>query len=155
MKDLYTFDLTTPQALETYNQVKKAYTSIFNELKLPYIIADADSGDMGGDLSHEFHFPTPKGEDHIISCDACDYVVNEELAESRAHHPSEESEELCWEFSPSIRSQPPSPETRTIKVSLWRGISIDRKTLVNAWYPSSDGEEVNVRAVQTAYPDLD
>lgn len=154
MKDLYTFDVNTSDALETYNQVKGAYVDIFDELKLPYLVAEADSGDMGGNLSHEFHFPTPEGEDHIISCETCGYAANEELAEVRTQHPKEEEEETRWIFSPSIHSKA-SPGARDAKVSLWRGISKDRKTLVNVWYPSSNIEEVNPRAVKAVFPELD
>lgn len=154
MKDLYTFDVNSSDALETYNQVKEAYVGIFNELKLPYLIAEADSGDIGGDLSHEFHFPTPEGEDNIISCEACGYAANEELAEVRVNHPNEESELMRWTFSPSIHSSAPS-DAPSAKVSLWRGVSKDRTTLVNVWYPSENGEEVNPRAVKAAFPDLD
>lgn len=154
MKDLYTFDLTTPTALETYNQVKEAYVGLFNQLKLPYLVAEADSGDMGGNLSHEFHFPTPKGEDHIISCQCCNYVANEELAETRIVPLTQESEEICWEFSPSIRSQV-SQDAKVAKVSLCRGISRDRKTLVNIWYPSSAGAEINTHAVKAVFSSLD
>lgn len=154
MKDLYTFDLTTPLALKTYNQVKEAYVGLFNELKLPYLVAEADSGDMGGNLSHEFHFPTPRGEDHIISCGSCNYVANEELAETRALPLSQQSEDTCWEFSPSIRSQV-SLDAKVAKVSLWRGVSRDRKTLVNVWYPFSTGAEVNTHAVKAVFSTLD
>lgn len=154
MKDLYTFDLTTPQALETYDQVKEAYVGLFNELKLPYLVAEADSGDMGGNLSHEFHFPTPKGEDHIISCESCDYVANEELAEARVRPPQEQDDEICWVFSPSIRSPASSGATQA-KASLWRGISRDRKTLVNVWYPYSAEAEVNAHAVKAIFSGLD
>src|ERR1700722_20097214 len=82
MKDLYTFDYNVASALETYHQVREMYAKIFDELKIPYLVADADSGNMGGSLSHEFHFPAGKGEDNVISCDSCNYVANEELAES-------------------------------------------------------------------------
>ena len=44
MKDLYTFDLTTSEAVETYRQVSGAYRAFFAELKLPYLIAEASSG---------------------------------------------------------------------------------------------------------------
>ncbi|KAF2833222.1 prolyl-tRNA synthetase [Ophiobolus disseminans] len=81
MKDLYTFDSSSSAALETYESVRAAYTAIFNDLKLPYLVADADSGNMGGKLSHEYHFPSPKGEDNVWSCSSCSYVANEELAE--------------------------------------------------------------------------
>ena len=80
MKDLYTFDTTQSEALETYTEVRKAYTAFFDELKLPYLIAKADSGDIGGDLNHEFHFLSPSGEDNVISCDTCKYTANEEVA---------------------------------------------------------------------------
>lgn len=79
MKDLYTFDVNSASALSTYEAVKRAYRNLFDELKLPYLVAKADSGNMGGSLSHEFHFPSVKGEDNIISCSHCDYVKNEEL----------------------------------------------------------------------------
>jgi len=81
MKDLYTFDLDDTAALETYHSVKEAYNNIFKELKIKYLVAEADSGAMGGNYSHEFHFATAVGEDNIISCNKCSYVANEELAE--------------------------------------------------------------------------
>ncbi|RAL58615.1 hypothetical protein DID88_003975 [Monilinia fructigena] len=70
------------ETLSTYSDVRKAYKNLFDELRIPYLVAEADSGDIGGDLSHEFHFPTKIGEDNIISCNKCDYVANEELAET-------------------------------------------------------------------------
>lgn len=102
MKDLYTFDTTPAAALETYARVKAAYTAFFDELGLPYLVADADSGDMGGDLSHEFHFATPVGEDIVISCDnsGCGYTLNEEMAEGRVEKEGDgsegESKEGSW-----------------------------------------------------------
>jgi len=98
MKDLYTFDASTEEALETYETVRQAYAAFFNEFKIPYLTAEASSGEIGGDLSHEYHFPTSKGEDRIISCRSCEYVANEELAESRltrqGGYPTETDPEL-------------------------------------------------------------
>lgn len=82
MKDLYTFDSTEADAHATYADVRKAYSNLFDELKLPYIEARANSGNMGGDLSHEFHFPSNLGEDDIITCTNCDYAKNEEFVPS-------------------------------------------------------------------------
>jgi prolyl-tRNA synthetase len=113
------------------------YAKLFDELKIPYLVADADSGNMGGSLSHEFHFPTSKGEDHVISCSHCEYVANEELAEAAAAQSHSKSGAVS---------------------KIWRGISQDRKTMVNVWYPSSDSitePEVNVHAVKSILPDLD
>ncbi|KAF2722770.1 prolyl-tRNA synthetase [Polychaeton citri CBS 116435] len=79
MKDLYTFDASEAEALETYETARNAYNAIFAELGLPYLMASADSGNMGGNLSHEFHFVSDKGEDNVVSCTGCDYCVNEEV----------------------------------------------------------------------------
>jgi prolyl-tRNA synthetase len=147
MKDLYTFDYSSTLALETYHRVREAYARLFDELKLPYLVAEADSGDMGGNLSHEFHFPTSMGEDHIISCSNCDYVANEELVETLT--PVTSNHTGCIAPLDTIR--------------VWRGISRDRLTLVNVWYPSlgtnqetsSDAPGVNLHAVKSILPELD
>lgn len=157
MKDLYTFDLSPSTALATYDQVRKTYARLFDELKLPYLVAEADSGNMGGNLSHEFHFPTSKGEDHVISCSNCDYVANEELAESPVPDPGSRT---VGSGSGSTNGDLNQPE---VKILVWRGISRDRRTLVNVWYPSpatsdlatSTIPEVNVHAVKAVFPDLD
>jgi hypothetical protein len=79
MKDLYTFDLTEKAALHTYNNIRAAYRNLFHEISVPFLEVRASSGDMGGTLSHEFHFPSPAGEDTILACDSCSYAVNEEV----------------------------------------------------------------------------
>lgn len=88
MKDLYTFDCNHESALKTYDDVRAAYNNLFDELRLPYTVAEADSGNMGGNLSHEYHFIHSSGEDKIWSCSDCKYVANEELVE----HKIEESQ---------------------------------------------------------------
>ncbi|MCJ1308106.1 hypothetical protein MMC25_001758 [Agyrium rufum] len=90
MKDLYTFDHTTDSALTTYHAVREAYSAFFREFKVPFLVAEADSGNIGGDLSHEFHFPATNGEDNIVSCDRCSYVSNEEKATKRPDPSSSE-----------------------------------------------------------------
>jgi prolyl-tRNA synthetase len=159
MKDLYTFDLTPSLALSTYEQVREIYARLFDELKLPYLVAEADSGDMGGNLSHEFHFPTSKGEDHVISCSKCDYVANEELADSPVQKPSNIFD--SWGSKTTDLTSGSLEATMLV----WRGISRDRRTLVNVWYPpsatpdkvtaGSTMAEVNVHAVKAVFPDLD
>jgi prolyl-tRNA synthetase len=154
MKDLYTFDYSVPSALETYHQVREAYAKLFNELKIPYLVADADSGDMGGNLSHEFHFPTLQGEDNVISCTSCNYVANEELAES-AIRPEVRPD------GTSVTSSNDSTEPlgKATQPQVWRGISRDRHTLINVWYSGgshpADHPEVNLHAVKAAVPQFD
>ncbi|ROV91831.1 hypothetical protein VSDG_06505 [Cytospora chrysosperma] len=138
MKDLYTFDYSVEAALETYEQVREAYSQIFiKEMKLPILVAQASSGDMGGNLSHEYHIPTSLGEDHVINCNSCGYVANEELAESRL--PEGEA------------------HMASVKPRVWRGVSKDRKTLVNVWYDANQAseEQINAHAVKQVFPELD
>ena len=79
MKDLYTFDATSEAARQTYEMVREAYNNLFRDLGIPYAEARADSGNMGGDLSHEFHFLHESGEDNVITCSSCGEVRNEEF----------------------------------------------------------------------------
>jgi prolyl-tRNA synthetase len=141
MKDLYTFDYSTEAALKTYDETRKAYNNLFDELRLPYLVANADSGNMGGKLSHEYHFVSPKGEDNVWSCNSCDYVANEELVEKSSQSVASDAD--CWHA--------------------FTGISVDRKTTINVWipYPSTSAsipagqghEYVNLHAVKKALPE--
>ena len=149
MKDLYTFDASTKEALDTYKSVQEAYAAFFNEFKIPYLVAEASSGEIGGDLSHEYHIVSLKGEDHIVNCDSCNYVANQELAKS--------------ESNLGLR-----PETNTTRLAFasWSAVSRDRSTLVRAIFsrevatsPSYEKKWrqtcINVNAMQALYPDLD
>lgn len=82
MKDMYSFDETRETALESYNAVQGAYNRIFKELSIPFLVAEADSGSIGGSLSHEYHIMSPSGEDSIVQCDNCGYTANIERAQS-------------------------------------------------------------------------
>lgn len=157
MKDLYTFDHSVEEALETYKAVKVAYTQLFNELKIPYVVAAADSGNMGGSLSHEFHFPSSKGEDTVISCSSCDHVYNEELADGKAHGDTSPSTQIYRQGG--FATEESSAEgSKTISTDAWMAISKDKRTLLRGWYPKfsmQDGSEepvereVNSHAVKS------
>jgi prolyl-tRNA synthetase len=83
MKDLYTFDATREDALKTYEEVRMVYDAIFRALKLPFLVAEASSGSIGGTLSHEYHVLSPVGEDTLLACNSCSHVANEEVSVSR------------------------------------------------------------------------
>jgi prolyl-tRNA synthetase len=73
MKDAYSFDIDKEGMLKNYNAMYKAYQSIFKRCELDVVILKADSGAMGGEISHEFMVPSPIGEDEIYVCDACGF----------------------------------------------------------------------------------
>ncbi|MDB4349487.1 proline--tRNA ligase [Omnitrophica bacterium] len=81
MKDAYSFD-TDWKALDvSYKKMYDAYCRIFDRCGIDYIVVEADSGFMGGDVSHEFMAPAECGEDRIVACRACDYAASLEKAE--------------------------------------------------------------------------
>jgi prolyl-tRNA synthetase len=62
MKDAYSFDIDMQSATRTYDQVFVAYMRTFRDLGLNAIPLSADPGEIGGDLSHEFHVVADTGE---------------------------------------------------------------------------------------------
>ena len=82
MKDAYSFNADDASLDDTYQDMAQAYRNVFRRCGLPVLMAEADSGAIGGKDSHEFLLPTETGEDTVITCSACDYVANAEKAES-------------------------------------------------------------------------
>ena len=80
MKDAYSFHLDQNCLDQTYDVMKQTYSSILNQLQLDYRIVDADSGNIGGNASHEFHVLADSGEDEIVFSSKSDYAANVELA---------------------------------------------------------------------------
>jgi len=79
MKDLYTFDKDIEDAKKTYEKVKGAYRKIFNRLGVPFVVVEGDSGLIGGNISHEYHFPAPIGQDTLFVRKDCGTGWNVEL----------------------------------------------------------------------------
>ena len=80
MKDAYSFHLDQKCLDQTYEVMSQTYCSILDQLQLDYRIVDADSGNIGGSASHEFHVLADSGEDEIVFSNASDYAANVELA---------------------------------------------------------------------------
>ncbi|KAH8177535.1 tRNA synthetase class II core domain (G, h, p, S and t) domain-containing protein [Sarocladium implicatum] len=142
MKDLYSFDMSVEAATDTYRAVSTAYAAIFADLKLPILVAEASSGDMGGDHSHEYHLAHSIGEDTVAQCSSCGYTANDEVAVAR----SPDESQLMSSVSPE-------------QVKVWRGVANDHQTLVNVWFPSAEtqptGDGPSLHAVRAILPGLD
>ncbi|MCX7097705.1 MAG: proline--tRNA ligase [Methylococcales bacterium] len=82
MKDAYSFHLDQASLQETYDVMYQAYTNIFNHLGLKFRAVIADSGSIGGAVSHEFHVLADSGEDAIAFSTSSDYAANVEKAEA-------------------------------------------------------------------------
>jgi len=74
MKDAYSFDRDKEGLNRNYQLMYEAYKKIFKRCGLDVVIIEADSGAMGGDVSHEFMVPAPIGEDAVLVCpSSCGY----------------------------------------------------------------------------------
>jgi prolyl-tRNA synthetase len=65
MKDAYSFDLNKEAAAKTYDEIYKTYFKIFRKMGLKAMAVKADTGAIGGELSHEFHILAETGESEI------------------------------------------------------------------------------------------
>jgi prolyl-tRNA synthetase len=84
MKDAYSFHSSDTSLQKTYDDMYQAYCNIFERLGLEYRAVIADSGSIGGAISHEFHVLAESGEDAIAFSDQSDYAANVEMAEAIA-----------------------------------------------------------------------
>jgi prolyl-tRNA synthetase len=112
MKDAYSFDLDEDGMRVAYQKMHAAYTAIFQRLGLRFRVVDADSGEIGGSRSQEFHVLADSGEDAIAYCDADDYASNIEMA--------------ATEVPPGVRP-PPSQAMEKIETPGARTIEALRK----------------------------
>lgn len=115
MKDMYSFDVTQDDAHRTYDEVANAYRAFFESIGVPFVVAEADSGSIGGSLSHEYHYLSPVGEDNVVTCHTCKYTANVEKA--LAFPPEEEDGAFMGE------------------AAVQYFLSDDKTTLVAAYYP--------------------
>ena len=82
MKDAYSFDRDFEAAQASYSAMFEAYKRIFQRFGFEFRAVAADSGAIGGSLSHEFHVIADTGEDAIAYCEGSDYAANIEKAEA-------------------------------------------------------------------------
>ncbi len=107
MKDAYSFHLDQDSLQATYDVMYQAYTNIFNHLGLKFRAVIADSGSIGGAVSHEFHVLADSGEDAIAFSTESDYAANVEQAaalppQSLRLSPSEELDKIATPGQKSI-----------------------------------------------------
>lgn len=97
MKDAYSFHLDKESLQKSYDLMYQTYSNIFTRLGLKFRAVWADSGNIGGNMSQEFHVLANSGEDLIAFSDASDYAANIEKAETLSI-PAEKQELLNKEL---------------------------------------------------------
>jgi prolyl-tRNA synthetase len=110
MKDAYSFHTSDDDARRGYQSMYDAYGRIFSRCGLAFRAVEADTGNIGGSLSHEFQVLAETGEDALVACDTCGYAANVEQAEVRAR----KGEPATAPAGPPL-SKVPTPGKRTIE----------------------------------------
>ena len=119
MKDSYSLDRDEDGLDRQYRAHFAAYHRIFRRCGLPVVDVGADVGMMGGSGAHEFMYLTPIGEDSILSCEACGYRANRQVARCRKPEPAPES--------PAEPQRVHTPGATTIdELSVFLGITPER-----------------------------
>ncbi|MBR9812776.1 proline--tRNA ligase [bacterium] len=84
MKDAYSFHTGAASLSETYDRMRVAYQRIFERIGVDYRVVEADSGNIGGAKSEEFHVLAEAGEDLLAVSDSGNYAANIEAASTHA-----------------------------------------------------------------------
>lgn len=88
MKDAYSFHLDQASFDATYEEMYRCYERILTRMQLEFRAVQADTGNIGGDNSHEFHVLAQSGEDIIAYSDTGTYAANLEKAVALAPEPA-------------------------------------------------------------------
>ncbi len=89
MKDAYSFDVDEAGARHSYNRMFIAYLRTFARMGLTSIPMQADTGPIGGDLSHEFIILAPSGESEVFYHQAWERDRSAEAEGVNAQDPAE------------------------------------------------------------------
>jgi prolyl-tRNA synthetase len=80
MKDAYTFDRDDEGMARSYDVMLQAYRRIFDRCGLSYVVVEAEPGQIGGGVNHEFMARAEVGEDLFVECENGDYLADRKAA---------------------------------------------------------------------------
>ncbi len=124
MKDGYSFHVDEASLEEGYEAMHRAYSAIFRRCGLSFVVVEADSGAIGGDVNHEFMVTAESGESEVFSS-TCGYAASSESAKFAIPQSPPEKEAPLQERE--------TPGKKTVEeVAAFLGVTNDRllKTLV-------------------------
>jgi prolyl-tRNA synthetase len=107
MKDAYSVDRDEDGMRESYRIMYEAYERIFARFGLDLAIVEADPGQIGGGVNHEFMARAGVGEDLFVECENGDYLADTEAARPMAPEPAGDGTEPLTEVD--------TPDTPTIE----------------------------------------
>ena len=88
MKDAYTFDRDEEAMARSYDAMLRAYRRIMNRCGLSYVVVEAEPGQIGGGVNHEFMARAEVGEDLFVECENGDYLADQKAATPKPPEPA-------------------------------------------------------------------
>ena len=92
MKDAYSLDRDDDGMRASYQVMYDAYVRVFDRIGLDYVIVEADPGQIGGGVNHEFMALAAVGEDLFVRCEHGDYLADTEAATPAPPEPATDEE---------------------------------------------------------------
>lgn len=135
MKDAYSFDRDWEGLDKSYRDMYEAYENVFTRCGLVFRPVEADTGAIGGSVSHEFCALSSVGESEIVYCEKCDMAATTERA-------------ACVNDAPDTDAELPmekvlTPGTKTIE-DVAGFLNVDQKKTIKALlfkvYGEKEGE---------------
>ena len=128
MKDGYSFHENQASFDETYREMHACYSRILERMGLDFRAVEADTGNIGGSNSHEFHVLAQSGEDIIVHATDGDYAANLDRAAAAPPGPPPQPNERMTEVATPGRDSIAAvaeylgvPAERCLKTLLVRG----------------------------------
>ena len=106
MKDAYTFDRDEEGMARSYDAMLQAYRRVFDRCGLSYVVVEAEPGQIGGGVNHEFMARAEVGEDLFVECEKGDYLADQKAARPMPPEPSSKDE-----IHPLVRVATPGAAT--------------------------------------------
>jgi prolyl-tRNA synthetase len=139
MKDAYSFHTTVEDCRREYQNMFDTYRRIFTRMGLKFRPVEADTGAIGGSLSHEFQVLAESGEDAIASCGHCDYAANVQKAELKARpHTGRDIKETT-----ATHRKVPTPGKKTV-AEVAEFLSLPPERFIKTMVYKADGDLVAV-----------
>lgn len=140
MKDAYSFDVDEESAKKSYKLMYEAYSAIFSRLGANFSSVKADSGNIGGNLSEEFHILADSGEDALLVSED-GFAANVEICPviKPQTHKSDAAELPLEKF--------PTPGLRTID-DLAKNLRVPSRDLVKTlFFSAADEGEKDIKPI--------
>lgn len=142
MKDAYSFDLTPEEAKKSYEVMYDCYSAIFRRLGVEFRVVQADSGNIGGSLSHEFQILAESGEDQLLVSSEGDFAANIEICPAEDAQPARASDEAQKPMESF-----PTPGLKTI-ADLSQSTGVPESGLVKTmFFSASEGQQKDLKPV--------